>query len=266
MEGAAVRRRSTRHHDALRALVIGAPALDQPIANPLPGAADEARAVAMTLADLAGSLGPLMDFDPSRDVWIEKRLTRRELRHLLTQGDYDIVHFAGHAAFVKEDPDQSSWLLSDGWLWALELRKTLAASKSPPWLIYANACESSQEPDAEHYQQSVYGLATSCLSQGVAAYVGALWSIDDAVAALFAQQFYASLLSERASLGTALWRARNRVKTLLTRDGELRPSREGLGWAGLVLYGDPTAGLLQLMGARAPRASAAFGRASAPGP
>jgi CHAT domain-containing protein len=206
-----------------------------------------------------------MDFDPHRDVWIEKRLTRRHLRQLLRRGDYDIVHFAGHAAFVKDDPDQSSWLLSDGWLWALELRKTLATSQSPPWLIYANACQSSRESEAAYHHENVYGLATSCLSQGVAAYLGALWSIDDTAAALFAQQFYESLLTERASLGTALWRARKRVKALLTRDGKLRPSREGLGWAGLVLYGDPTAGLLQLLGSRAPRPSAALGRGSSLG-
>ena len=166
----------------------------------------------------------------------------------MRRGEYDIIHFAGHALFDADNPEQSAWLLSDGPLWAQEIRNTLARAKRSPWLVYANACEAAMEGDAPRsgYQGDVFGLATAFIQQGVAAYIAPLWRINDSLAAQMAIDFYHALLLNSASLGEALRFARLEAKRQATgieknTGGVPLPAAIGLGWAGMVLYGDPTA-------------------------
>ena len=100
-------------------------------------------------------------------------------------------------------------------------------------------------------------MATAALSQSVAAYVGPLWKISDTDAKNLAAAFYEALLIRRTSLGEALSLARRSVREgvpdldeLMTRpplnigsgyDSAVRTT----GWAGMVLYGDPTPTILQ---------------------
>jgi CHAT domain-containing protein len=101
-------------------------------------------------------------------------------------------------------------------------------------------------------------MATAALSQGVAAYVGPLWKISDMDAKNIAAAFYEALLIRRTSLGEALALARRSVREgepdldeLVTRppqrigSGQDPSAVHSTGWAGMVLYGDPTPTILQ---------------------
>lgn len=255
METGMARRVTRRQQGRIRPLIIGDPVFDAVLNWPqLPGARTEAEQVAGWFERLRADLGNVIDFDRTRDTRIGTRLTAAELRDLLRSGDYDIVHFAGHGLFRGDDPETSAWLVSDGELWALEIRNTLADSIAPPWLVYANACESAMESGGppRRYQGNVFGLATAFLNQGVAAYVAPLWPIDDLLAQRIALDFYRSLLCDRATLGEALRRAKAEARRITYPDdvGESAGDDStwtGLGWASLVLYGDPTEELFQAL-------------------
>ncbi len=263
METGMARRVTRRQQGRIRPLIIGDPVFDAVLNWPqLPGARTEAEQVAGWFERLRADLGDVIDFDRTRDTRIATRLTAAELRDLLRSGEYDIVHFAGHGLFRGDDPETSAWLVSDGELWALEIRNTLADSAAPPWLVYANACESAMESDGprRQYQGNVFGLATAFLNQGVAAYIAPLWPIDDLLAQRIALDFYRSLLCDRATLGEALRRAKAEARRITYPDDSSNAAGDdstwtGLGWASLVLYGDPTEELFQALAGSGSKAS-----------
>ena len=185
-------------------------------------------------------------------------VTVDDFRALLRSRKYDIVHFAGHGRYDPINPDRSCWMFTDGPFYAFELQQTLANAEVRPWLIYGSACEGAQDGAAsQSYHDGVYGMATAALSQGVAAYVGPLWRISDTDAKNMAAAFYEALLIRRTSLGEALALARRSVREgepdldeLITRTAGIASSQENVtprsaGWAGMVLYGDPTPTVLQ---------------------
>ncbi len=249
-----------RDNTPMRALIVGDPKLLAPYTedDQLAGAKQEAEEVAETFERLARELGRAMDFRRDRDVFIGTVLTRSAMRRLLRDRGYDIVHFAGHGMFHAGHPERSAWLLSDGPLWASELRNTFSWSRSPPWLIYANACEAGMNADAgsSRYTGDVFGLATACINQGVKAYIAPLWPIDDRSAKSMATSFYRELVLRRATLGAALYTARRETERI-ARGGALgdplgtsspKTSTSPLdafdiSWASMVLYGDPRARL-----------------------
>ena len=65
----------------------------------LPGARDEAEQVAAFFEASSIEAGSLIDFDRRRDVKIHEPVTCADMRALLRDGSYDIVHFAGHGIF-----------------------------------------------------------------------------------------------------------------------------------------------------------------------
>ncbi len=257
MQTGMARRVTRRQQGRIRPLIIGDPLFDPKLVSrpqQLPGARDEAEQVAGWFARLRDELGEVIDFVPERDTRIHKRVTVADFRELLRSGDYDIIHFAGHGIFRGDDPEASAWLLSDGELWALEIRNTLVDQPAPPWLVYANACESAMESDrpSRAYQGNVFGLATAFINQGVAAYIAPLWPIDDLLAQNIALDFYQHLLCDRCTLGESLRRAKADARRLTYPDDKKGPLPEdaawaGLGWASLVLYGDPTEELFQAL-------------------
>jgi CHAT domain-containing protein len=190
---------------------------------------------------------------------VDQAVTVEDFRALLRSRRYDIVHFAGHGRYDATNPDRSCWMFTDGPFYAFELQQTLANAEVRPWLVYGSACEGAQEGVPSHgYHDGVYGMASAALSQGVAAYVGPLWKITDTDAKNLACAFYEALLIRRTSLGEALALARRSVRVgqpdldeLVVRsnlcvgpDVDADTPRSA-GWAGMVLYGDPTPTVLQ---------------------
>jgi CHAT domain-containing protein len=215
--------------------------------------------VASCFARLQERLPGLVDPSDFRK-YVEQPMSVEEFRALVRTGRYDIIHFAGHGRYDARNPERSCWMFTDGPLYALELRNTLSNAEVGPWLIYGSACEGGRDGAAPRgYHDGVHGMATAALSQGVAAYLGPLWKISETDAKNVAAAFYEVLLIRRTSVGEALALARHSV-----RDGEsdldeliTRAARGGdrsdrlsvpprsAGWAGMVLYGDPTPTVLQ---------------------
>jgi CHAT domain-containing protein len=275
METGLARRVPSRRQGRVRPLIIGDPCFSEEAGRDggfkpppqLPGARAEAEQVASWFERTADEIGSVIDFNRERDTRIHRRVTSADLRALLREGGYDIVHFAGHGVFRENDPQTSAWLMSDGPLWSLEIRNTLAEHPAPPWLVFANACEAGMDGarPQRQYQGNVFGLATAFINQGVSAYIAPLWQIDDQLAQHIALEFYRQLLGERTTLGEALRRAKAGARALAypqqTADAsededdgaddqsmqDHEPVWAGLGWASLVLYGDPTEELFQAL-------------------
>ena len=149
-------------------------------------------------------------------------------------------------------------MFTDGPFYAFELQQTLANAEVRPWLIYGSACEGAQDGGApQSYHDGVYGMATAALSQGVAAYVGPLWKISDTDAKNMAAAFYEASSSgarvsakrwpwpvEACAKENPTWTSSSRDTTGIVSSQETGTPRSA-GWAGMVLYGDPTPTVLQ---------------------
>ena len=252
--GTAPRWSSNTRHGPLRLLVI-APSVTGS-GGELAGAGSlEGYHVADCFTRLLDRLPGVID--PSNyKKHVDQPVTVEEFRALLRSRKYDIVHFAGHGRYDPAEPERSCWMFTDGPFYAFELQQTLANADVRPWLIYGSACEGARDGAAPHrYHDGVYGMASAALSQGVAAYVGPLWKISDADAKNMAAAFYEALLIRRTSLGEALALARRSVREgqpdldeLVVRSNQASADAttpRSAGWAGMVLYGDPTPTVLQ---------------------
>jgi hypothetical protein len=236
-----------RHSERLRALVIGDPDPDHPLA----GARDEAVAVAEALkgrmtVDLCIGAPDANDrgTHPLGDDKFAKPADLFRIIERLQSGRYDLVHFAGHATFSPEAPELSGWLFADGEVLTPAM---LENTESAPALIFANACLSGSlstgtagPADARQPSRSdallVASLADEFLRRGVADYIGTAWPVPDGPARAFAETFYKTLFADPSKhLGGAVQDAR--VHLYNTRP--TNSDRES-AWAAYQHYGDPT--------------------------
>jgi CHAT domain-containing protein len=168
------------------------------------------------------------------DAWTKpEEVTGERFNEALLEGRYDVIHYAGHAAFDREDPELSGLLLTGREvLYAEKLRRLLTGKP----VVFVNACESGRAANEEDLPATSYmgkpaeGLASALLDGGAVACIGALWPVYDTPAAEFAVSFYDALLQGHL-VGEALRRAR--------LDSRKRYS-EAATWASFALYGDPT--------------------------
>jgi len=164
---------------------------------------------------------------------IDSNYVRKNLR------DYDIIHFAGHCEYSNRNPEDSGWVLSDGWVSAKDFL-TLGENANLPSIIFANACQSARTTNSlldSQAQSNIYGLAQAFLFAGVRHYLGSFWRVEDNFSNEFAEEFY-NRVANAQSIGEALRSARLR---LLRQHGI-----SAIAWAGYVLYGDPSFVLLPL--------------------
>jgi hypothetical protein len=227
------------HQGGIRMLIVANPKTS--LGPDLPAARAEGQALVDLCVQMTRELHGVIEF--VADASIDETLTRTVLRQRLRSGSYDVIHFAGHGDFDAKAPDRSGWALSDGMLTVNELTNTLSSCESPPWLIYANACGVGMidtSTPGKQYHGDVYGMAEGCIRAGVGAYIAPLWRIHDTSAGMLSREFYRRLLLERDTLGGALLSARVQTR----KAWEALRGDTGLGdmsWAGLVLYGSPTA-------------------------
>jgi hypothetical protein len=165
----------------------------------------------------------------------ERRPTGRRFRQVLMSGDYDIIHYAGHAVFDTRHQDQSGLVLERGEVcFAQKIQRLLEGSP----LVFLNACESARlrddsdrdPPEGSYERDPKEGLASAFVYGGALACIGTMWPVTDTEAADFAVAFYGHVL-EGQPLGEAMRRAR----TMTAENHADDPS-----WASFVLYGDPT--------------------------
>ncbi len=151
-------------------------------------------------------------------------------------GRYDLLHYAGHAAFDPVQPTRSGILCAGGDVLS---GADLSGLGNLPNLVVFNACESGRvrgrarratDPDgiSQRVQRTV-GLAEAFLRGGVANYVGTYWPVGDDPAKTFAASFY-SAIANGQPVGNALIAARMAVCTLREKT---------IDWADYIHYGNP---------------------------
>ncbi|MGD9597908.1 MAG: CHAT domain-containing protein [Steroidobacteraceae bacterium] len=215
------RRRSER---TLTVLLVVNPTED------LPGAAREGARVRDIFRGLADARLTLVEGAAA---------TRARVLAEFESGDYDVVHYAGHAAFDPGAPRSSGLIVSDG----VVTGGDLVSLAQLPALVFFNACESGRVRGARAIPAArraagartsrVAGLAAGVsvaeawLRAGIANFIGTYWPVGDAAAATCADTFYTALVGG-ASIGGALLAARHAVQALRSPD-----------WADYLHYGDP---------------------------
>jgi len=151
--------------------------------------------------------------------------TRARLLAEFRSGDYDAIHFAGHAWFDPAAPASSGILCAGG---RVVSGADLAAMDSVPALVFFNACESGRlratVNPLRQLDRSV-GFAEAFLRGGVANFVGTWWPVSDAAASAFATTLYRDL-AKGGSIGSALNAGRASVRALPSAD-----------WANYLHYG-----------------------------
>lgn len=213
--------------DKLSVLVVSVPnpeAQDGQEYESLLGAEAETNAIAETLDALYNSgvrIKLLKDSNATfNNVW--KALG----------GDYQIVHFVGHATYNDKNPFKSGLVLHDRGMTSGQVASFFG--KDPPVLCFINACESgrtgSPGPKTWKSTQNIFGLARAFLSTGTYL-LGSRWKLGDAAAEKFAAVFYALLLGKEKPIGEAITEARKACKKTSVGDP--------FSWASYIFYGDP---------------------------
>jgi CHAT domain len=164
----------------------------------------------------------------------EAQVTGRAMNKVLREGNFKVIHFAGHAFFDKDDADLSGLLLHNEEQFLAQKVQRLLEGRP---LVFLNACESAstaneEEPQqiGEYMQGNAEGLASAFIYGGARGCVGSLWPIYDEPAADFAVHFYNNVV-RGYMIGEALRLARRKIK---------EDYNDQITWAAYVLYGDPT--------------------------
>ncbi len=153
---------------------------------------------------------------------------------VFSAGQTQLVHFACHCSFDLTDASNSRLKLTDGFLTPLHLNGDRKAGllRARP-LIFINACHAGERGFG---LTRLGGWVESFIAAGASAFIGALWVINDVLAARFAQEFYNRILGlggqVRLPLAAAFREAR-----LVLRD--LNPANPT--WLAYALYGEPRA-------------------------
>jgi len=203
-------REQRRRERGLSVLLVINPTAD------LPGAVEEGERVVKMLTRIEGA---------GITALRGGEATRARLLAEFRSGDYDAIHFAGHAYFDATAPASSGILCAGGRVLS---GADLAAMDSVPALVFFNACESGRLRTAvkplRQLDRSV-GFAEAFLRGGVANFVGTWWPVSDTAATTFAAALYREL-AKGSSIGAALNVARTAVLTLPSAD-----------WANYLHYG-----------------------------
>ncbi|HNR21920.1 MAG TPA: CHAT domain-containing protein [Steroidobacteraceae bacterium] len=185
----------------------------------LPGAAREGARVRDIFRGLA---------DARLTMITGKAATRARVLAEFESGDYDVVHYAGHAAFDPRTPAASGLHVSDGVITGGDL-DSLAQL---PALVFFNACESARVRGAKTTGRATSlaagtSVAQAWLQAGIANFIGTYWPVADQAAETCAGTFYTALVGGDP-IGAALLAARHAVRAQRSPD-----------WADYLHYGDP---------------------------
>ena len=182
----------------------------------------------------------------------------------------DIVHFAGHAVYNYENPNNSGWKLTNGYMTAIDIDKMLGSQM--PVLVFSNACQSARTIEWKKKENVInskasiscikkdkgisenlirtssserfvdtsfqkeldinesFSLANAFLRAGVRCFIGTYWKIMDEPSSYFAIEFYKHFLAGE-TIGKSIKQAR---LFLINKYGH-----DFIEWASYVLYGDP---------------------------
>lgn len=201
----------------LRALIVGDAGMGDEgrTRGSLPGATAEAEGVAEVLRD----------DNPENVVTVLERdhAVYERLVHEVETGDYDVIHFAGHAHIEETESVLMVW---DGRVSSSELASLL--NRRPPALLVLNShntafvlggmvtasdrTQDERPPGIDRPMPPAGGFTGLASRSGVGAFVGCFGLIMDDPAAAFATGFYKQLLAGR-TFASALHQARRAATT-----------------------------------------------------
>ena len=206
-------RRAARREGKIKALLIGDPTDDLPLAR------EEVEQLKRRL-----SRHPSFE-NPDALVGSEQIGSVLSLESRMQQGEYGLVHYSGHSRLQGSD---SAWQLNTGAFTTHRL--TAALTEAPPAIVFSSSCESAAggEMKPPRYENQTFDLPGAFLAAGVQAYVGTLWSVGSNGAMLFAEAFYDALLNAEQTIAECLALAK-----------EARMAEDGINASSFVLYGDP---------------------------
>lgn len=153
-------------------------------------------------------------------------VTRLDLADALLQGDYDMVHFSGHGAFIDgrgyvalNKPDGAQDWVHSGAL------ARLAVNHGSIKLVVLNVCSSGQTDETRAFQ----GLAPQMVRYGVPAVVAMQFPITDDAATTFSREFYKRLCTgaDAGQVDVAITYARSMLAVL---------HPDEISWAAPVVY------------------------------
>jgi CHAT domain-containing protein len=152
-------------------------------------------------------------FPNSRVVCLEgPQATRANLAKELCNHAYDVLHFAGHCYFNKDQHEKSGWIFRREPLEVFSADELLRLDRVPQF-VFSNACESGVTPDRAHEANPGIGpaFAEAFFAKGVSNFVCTGWPVDDRAALAFAGRFYQELFKNHATLQQAMLLARQEV-------------------------------------------------------
>lgn len=166
----------------------------------------------------------------------------RQVMALLRSGEFDLLHFAGHAVAASEDianaqllleghresgPEGDSYVLDP--LGASVIGQHMASAGARP-IVVINACQAGR---LGHQLSSMGGFAVAFLGRGAGVFVSTLWSVGDTPALVFVEAFYRRLLAG-GSLAEAAIAGREAAREL----GDAT-------WLAYTVYGHPEARIVE---------------------
>ena len=147
------------------------------------------------------------------------QVTRMDSRHLsmsqveeaLDRCTYDVIHYAGHGFFDKENPERSGLVFNDvrGKQWVLACSQMQGLLEySTVRLFFMNACQGASRGDLfQGLDREFLGILDALIVAKIPTILTARWPISDKGAILLAEVFYLQLLRTRSPV-QALWLAR----------------------------------------------------------
>jgi pimeloyl-ACP methyl ester carboxylesterase len=183
----------------LRALIVADPAPDAR----LPGAFQEAAEVAALFETFNQVYQDQVRVEVVRLFGPSEAQPIKVLEQLFLER-FDLLHFAGHCFFNKDDPAGSGWLFQFNPPLVLSARE-LRRCDHVPRFVCSNACESGVTPDRPENRNAALApsFAEVFFERGVANFVCTAWPVDDLGARLFARTLYAALLGLELDAGRA---------------------------------------------------------------
>lgn len=145
----------------------------------------------------------------------------------IEQEPLSLMHFACHGQFDATLPNDSAITLSDGNLRPSDIQARFGGRRPRP-LIFINACHGAR---MEFSFTGLGGWADRLIRRAnAAAFLGAMWEVNDQLALKFARRFYQALLVDRVEIAEAVRLAREAIR-------EAEPYNST--WLAYVLYADP---------------------------
>jgi CHAT domain-containing protein len=121
---------------------------------------------------------------------------------------FQVIHFAGHAVAVPEDPLASAMIMAHDQ--RLTVRDIMASGIGAARFAVLSACETARAENP--LSDEIISFPTALLQCGLTGVVGTLWAASDRAAAMVMEAFYQEWQGHGAHPAQALRRAQQQVR------------------------------------------------------